>query len=222
VAYDGRETLERLDRDAFDILLLDCQMPKMDGFEVARRIRSAEHGARIPIVAMTANAMKGDRERCLEAGMDDYISKPIDRQRMEEVLERWTGKRSKNELLETQIHEQLPPWMVSTDEELLGALKASLGVVPQQVLVERARAFLTATSPALRQLAQACSGEDLEGIGHAAGELRARCKELGAAEVEHAFEQIQVHALDKDPRGAETVLKCLQRQFERLELAAKG
>ena len=74
--------------DQFDLILMDVQMPEMDGLEATRRIREAGHD-RVPIIAMTANAMKGDREICLEAGMNDYISKPIKRELVFEVLEKW-------------------------------------------------------------------------------------------------------------------------------------
>jgi PAS domain S-box-containing protein len=80
VAGDGVEALEAVRRASYDLILMDCQMPELDGFEATRRIRSGEElggRRRIPIVAMTANAMAGDRERCLEAGMDDYIPKPV-------------------------------------------------------------------------------------------------------------------------------------------------
>jgi CheY-like chemotaxis protein len=79
VANNGREVLEALGRDKFDLILMDVQMPLMDGFEATGAIRQEEKetGSHIPIVAMTAHAMKGDRERCLEVGMDDYVSKPL-------------------------------------------------------------------------------------------------------------------------------------------------
>lgn len=101
VAQNGREALLLLEQQGpFDLILMDCQMPEMDGFEATAAIRRRETQERIvqgeqpppchiPIIAMTANAMKGDRERCLEAGMDDYISKPIRPQALQAVLERW-------------------------------------------------------------------------------------------------------------------------------------
>jgi CheY-like chemotaxis protein len=85
LAEDGREAVERFECGSFDLILMDVQMPEMNGFEATAAIRELEQGAsrRIPIIAMTAHAMKGDRERCLEAGMDGYVSKPI---RMPELL----------------------------------------------------------------------------------------------------------------------------------------
>ncbi len=90
---NGREAVERLrESGPFDVVFMDVQMPVLDGFEATREIRSADEDATVPIVAMTANAMEGDRERCLEAGMDDYVSKPIDPRRLAEVLGRWAGR----------------------------------------------------------------------------------------------------------------------------------
>ncbi len=90
VAPDGRQALERLEDGEFDLVLMDVQMPEMDGFDAARAIRGRERstGKHIPIVAMTAHAMKGDDERCREAGMDDYVSKPATRQALADAIER--------------------------------------------------------------------------------------------------------------------------------------
>jgi len=93
LAQDGQQAVEALSGRSFAAVLMDMQMPVMDGIDATRKIRAMEndrHGARVPIIAMTANAMQGDRERCLEAGMDDYIAKPIKPDQLFERLSRWT------------------------------------------------------------------------------------------------------------------------------------
>ena len=90
MAANGKEAVQMSARDAYDLIFMDCQMPEMDGYQATREIRgSPQEGARPVIVAMTANAMKGDREKCLSAGMDDYISKPIRREDLVRVLSRY-------------------------------------------------------------------------------------------------------------------------------------
>jgi len=90
VAANGIEAIAQLKQGAFQLVLMDCQMPEMDGYEATRRIRDDEpDDARLPILAMTANSMKGDRDACLAAGMDDYLSKPVRIQELERALQRW-------------------------------------------------------------------------------------------------------------------------------------
>jgi CheY-like chemotaxis protein len=92
IARDGREAVEKCSLQTFDIVLMDCQMPVMDGFEATQEIRRLGGGKnRCPIIAMTAGAMEGDRQKCLDVGMDDYLSKPV----------------SKGDLVRT-LHEYLP------------------------------------------------------------------------------------------------------------------
>jgi PAS domain S-box-containing protein len=90
VAHNGLEAVEAAASDSFDAILMDCQMPVMDGFEATAQIRR-KGGRRVPIIALTANAMDGERERCLEAGMDDYLSKPVRAEELIRKLQQWAG-----------------------------------------------------------------------------------------------------------------------------------
>ena len=90
VAGNGVEALDAIDRLPYDLILMDCQMPVMDGFEATRRLRQTHaDGPRIPVIAMTANAIRGDRELCLDAGMDDYLPKPVRSSELKAMLRRW-------------------------------------------------------------------------------------------------------------------------------------
>jgi CheY-like chemotaxis protein len=91
VAHDGKQALEAMEHGTFDVVLMDVQMPEVNGLEVTERVRQLEEAgvrARVPIVAMTAHAMAGDRERCLAAGMDAYLTKPISGAALVELVER--------------------------------------------------------------------------------------------------------------------------------------
>ena len=93
MASDGEQALILLEAEDFDLVLMDIQMPNLDGLRATAAIRGWEGPKRsIPIIAMTAHAMKGDRERCLDGGMDDYITKPIVMKNLDDLLRRWNGK----------------------------------------------------------------------------------------------------------------------------------
>ncbi len=92
-AHNGREAVELAGAGEYAAIMMDCQMPEVDGYEATRRIRDAEHLRRVPIVAMTAHSMRGDRERCLAAGMDDHLPKPVRPQELDAVLSRWLPAR---------------------------------------------------------------------------------------------------------------------------------
>jgi CheY-like chemotaxis protein/HPt (histidine-containing phosphotransfer) domain-containing protein len=94
VVANGREVLDSLNRVSYDIILMDCMMPEMDGYEATKRIRENERQnakRRLHIIAMTANAMQGDRDKCIAAGMDDYVSKPVQLAELRRAIEKWNG-----------------------------------------------------------------------------------------------------------------------------------
>ncbi len=104
---NGQVAFEKIQQENYDAVLMDVQMPELDGFESTHLIREWEHdrGRHIPIIAMTAHALKGDRELCLDAGMDDYVSKPLDSKLLFAALDRWT-----------QSEEKLPPQKINETE----------------------------------------------------------------------------------------------------------
>jgi len=89
LATDGAAAVAAFEKRNYDLILMDCQMPGLDGYEATRRLRSLPRGAAVPVVAMTANAMKGDRDRCIAAGMNEYLSKPVRADRLREILSQY-------------------------------------------------------------------------------------------------------------------------------------
>ena len=95
---NGQEALEALETIPYDLVLMDCHMPRMDGYEATKAIRKSKkvRDPAIPIIAMTAGAMQEDRDKCLEAGMDDYLSKPVVPKTLTETLDKWLSKKDKS------------------------------------------------------------------------------------------------------------------------------
>jgi PAS domain S-box-containing protein len=120
VVHNGVEAVAAAGRRQFDLILMDCQMPEMDGFQATAAIRAGQGARKTPIVALTANAMQGDRERCVEAGMDDYLPKPVRSDELSRMLEKWTTSREYDEGSGTSPH---PPGSAACDSP--AALRAS-------------------------------------------------------------------------------------------------
>ncbi len=136
LAENGKEALEKIDISRFDLVLMDCQMPVMDGYTATRirRTREAENRLpRIPIIAMTANAMAGDREKCLGAGMDEYLSKPMNRGLLETTLRKWLPKQAQSR---TAVSEPVAPATRAPPPTAVATAAATLAAGPAVALGE--------------------------------------------------------------------------------------
>jgi two-component system sensor histidine kinase/response regulator len=120
VAGNGQECLDTLAGECFDLVFMDIQMPVMDGLEATRRIRSQAAYASLPIIAMTAHAMTGDRDKSLAAGMNDHITKPIDSGALHKVLKRWLRHRAESALISRSQPKARPPGEIAVLPELPG------------------------------------------------------------------------------------------------------
>ncbi|MCB0211226.1 MAG: response regulator [Anaerolineae bacterium] len=216
VAANGLETLEALERQPYDIILMDMQMPEMDGLEATRSIRSHWPGDAGPhIIAMTANAMQGDRERCLAAGMNDYVSKPI---RVDELVRALTeGHRSSSVKppLEMTQKETLPSetngvsnalWDEVAPSALVGDItvldQAALSMLldllggEKALLVELIDSFLEEAPLLLLKLNQASQQDNAAGLRMAAHTLKSSCNDFGAKALAQMCQAMETMAKD--------------------------
>ena len=195
VAATGREAIEALTTDDFDLVLMDCQLPEMDGYEATTLIRRADSPVRnhaIPIIAMTAYAMAGDREKCLAAGMDGYIPKPVQPSVLESAIEQWTAAAEVSpEIRPVAAIPQAISGVVFDDEDLLNRLMGDddlarriirrfLEDLPQQFQT-LSQAVARGDTAAVMQVAHAIKGAAANTGGTQLRELAAKLEQLGRA-----------------------------------------
>jgi two-component system sensor histidine kinase/response regulator len=227
VAPDGREAVRAMEKTAYDVVLMDIQMPVMDGFEATRLIRSGKTGVpdpRIPIVAMTAHAMKGDRERCLEAGMDDYLSKPISPLALAEALEKWSGKaREKQSLAAPAV---AAACAAETPREE-GGSTGEAPVFDRQALLARLlgdealaqdiiAGFLDDAAKQMDALRAFVGRGDAESAGGKAHAIKGAAANVGGLALSAAARELEKAARAGRMEEAPALLTELERQFERL------
>jgi PAS domain S-box-containing protein len=208
VANNGAEALERLAALQFDAVLMDCQMPVMDGFTATRRIRESERaradGGRVPIIALTANVMSEDRERCIEAGMDAHLGKPIDATQLANCLERFltaspvtadVDLRALRGLTDgdADFERELIATFIQSGDKNLAEILAALGALDYETIARRAHALKSAstnihalplaqTASKLEQAVRKRSLGDVDGLVHLLDrQLRAVNAQLRAA-----------------------------------------
>ncbi len=184
IATNGQEAVEAVARQDYQVVFMDCQMPVMDGFAAATEIRRQEAGnRRVRIVALTANAMQGDRERCLTAGMDDYVSKPIKSTDLEVALARTDQRKPAAAALVTSTSQEL----VIDDSALQGLLDAT----DQETLTAVAEMLRVDAGTSLADLRQAASVGDGVSLGRTAHRLKGSSGTLGLRRVQELCHQLE-------------------------------
>ncbi|HWM09924.1 MAG TPA: response regulator [Solirubrobacteraceae bacterium] len=174
VANDGAEALAKLAHGTYAAVFMDCQMPNLDGYAATARIRAGERdGGRLPVIAMTAHAMKGDRERCLDAGMDDYLSKPLRPEALDEVLERWLGVAPTGEVSAEPDPEAVDALV---DAARMRTFRDDYADIVDQLV----DLFLTSTPPLIDELRAAADAGDDDEVKRAAHKLKGSCQNIGA------------------------------------------
>ncbi|HEL5041376.1 TPA: response regulator [Stenotrophomonas maltophilia] len=244
-AADGEQALAALREGGVDVVLMDCQMPVLDGYAATRRWRAEETEtgrSRLPIIAMTANAMAGDRERCLQAGMDDYLSKPIARATLHALLQRWGGGRAASParpsvepsharltanssrapsaehgsaLQETKSQAVTQPVL---DRDVLDELQAVIGDTALQIV----SVFLEDAPAMVQQLQQAAQSSDeprLQAIAHS---LKSSSANVGALSLSAIAQRIEHEARSGSLQRPAVAVALLVAEFARARVALTG
>lgn len=219
VVANGFEAVEALSRIPYAAVLMDCHMPERDGFEATADIRRAERGGRrVPIVAMTANAMKGDRERCIAAGMDDYVAKPVRREELEAVLAKWVaGPAADHAASSASSAGGAPAGEPLDDAELLGRFAGN-----REIVAEAAEAFLEDSSRLLGSIRAAMQCGDARALTATAHELKGVALQLAARPLAAAAGTIEQMARSGALGDVGPAVVRLEAELERLVPALRS
>jgi CheY-like chemotaxis protein len=221
IANNGEEAVQAFQSSSFDAVLMDIQMPKMNGYEATRLIREQPRGASIPIIAMTAHAMKGDEEKCLEAGMDGYVSKPVNQDRLFQTLWRLMGSgKGPSELMAPEADEELAGAgqvheVIPEDKQFEKHLPDQLpGIDIGRTLVEMnlngstflriLSGFLADNRDTAKKIRQAFSGNDPALIGQLAHSLNGSAANIGAVELSMAAQALERACREDLSKGGES------------------
>jgi len=196
VAANGFEVLEAIARKSYDIILMDCQMPDLDGYQVTREIRQRERkGRHAYIIAMTANAMVGDREKCLAAGMDDYVSKPLNRADLRAAMQRGAAQ------------PQAP-----LDEEPL----QPLGTEDEHEVAKWIELFAATAPDSMAEMKRALQESSAGDLSLAAHSLKGSCSNFGASVLAELCAQIEQAADDGNLHGVGDLIASAERELGRV------
>jgi CheY-like chemotaxis protein len=222
VAGNGFEALEALERIPYAAVLMDCQMPEMDGFEATAELRRREGTTRTPVIAMTANVMQGDRERCLAAGMDDYVPKPVRLEDLDAALRRWLPGSDPSILAAARDYESAReslshtgPEAPAIDPGLLARLEQLNRPGHDGEVTQLIDMFLEDTSRRLTLLHHAAACQDagtLLEVGHA---LRGAASHFGLSPLVELCERLEGLARAGALGGASEVVTDLDKAYAR-------
>jgi two-component system sensor histidine kinase BarA len=222
VAVNGRQALERMGSQHFDLVLMDMHMPEMDGATVTAMMRAAERGIRhTPVVALTADALEGNRERFRDVGMDDYLPKPVDEASLYATVRRWAGARVADQGAQLKTHATGPVARKDEPAVLDGeqALKAAGG---KQALADELLGMLVEEVAAQEhQMEEVLLEGDMGALAELAHTMAGGAGHCGALALKAAAKQLEGAARDADPR----VASCLQRlhtEADRLQKQASS
>jgi CheY-like chemotaxis protein len=223
VANNGREALDALAQGAFDLILMDCHMPEMDGFEATMEIRKREQssgGRRVPIVALTANAMAQDREECLNAGMDDHLAKPFSMQTMQDMLDRWMPQPAARQA--QAAAPAAPPASSAAevlDRQVLGQLGALRTNGKPDLLARTINLYLVESPKLMQKLKQAAAAGDAPEIVRSAHSLKSSSANVGATALSRHCGDIEASARRADTEEARRIFARLEAEHGRVQSA---
>jgi signal transduction histidine kinase/DNA-binding response OmpR family regulator len=196
VTTDGLEALEAASRKSFDLILMDCQMPRMDGYEAARVLKE---GHSPPVIALTAHAMGGDREQCLAAGMDDYLAKPFSKEELCAVLDRWLVQKHVRPGGKEHVPQQsqAQPKISSIDPKALETIGRLQRQGKPDLLARVIRIYLEDSARLLEQLREAASRGEAQEVRRAAHTLRSSSANVGATRLASLCKQLELMAAEQ-------------------------
>gem|GEM_PF-2983057 len=219
IAYHGAEAVEACGKKRYDLILMDCQMPIMDGFEATRRIRAFEEGgASTPVIAMTANVMRGDRERCMAVGMNDYLAKPVTMEALRAVLDRYglqavTAEERVRPAADTAL---APDGRQTFDLAVLHRTSENDRRFEQEML----DLFIKDTRKRIDTLRRlVAAGTDLHTIRIEAHAIKGSCGNIGVKAMQEAAYRLEKLAADGVKEGMPALLEKLAAEFVRAEEA---
>lgn len=213
VAKDGKEALVALENELFDLILMDVQMPEMDGLEATAAIREKESatGEHIPIIAMTAHAMRGDRERCLEIGMDDYISKPVNVEKLYEIIEALAPAHSN---FETEVSDEQSMDDVIDRADVMNRVSGDT-----ELLAEMIGLFSSDCPRLMSEMHDAIERNDKQALEYVAHTLKGTVGNFSAANAFEAALRLEKMGREGDTTHAKEAYAMLEREIRRLEPA---